>query len=163
MRARAHTAIYGNTRIVRHFCQPCNGYYFVLRGLLACCGRRPTDAPDRFMVIVPPRRRKPTPWVQEKILARQHSRCLYCLLPFGEIVEREGREFVLRVAWDHFVPFSVAADNADENFVASCQICNSIKRDRLFQSPEECADWLKRKREQLGYAVLKLPPTLPSD
>lgn len=153
---RPHVAIYGNTRIPRVFCASCGGYSFVLQGLLACCESVPSEKSVGFKVIVKPTRRRPTPAVQEKILLRQGGRCLYCSRLFGDVVVRDGRRIVLKISWDHFVPFSIALDNTDENFVASCHVCNTIKRDRIFQDVEECSIWLKRKWFKLGYEDISL-------
>ena len=40
---------------------------------------------------------------------------------------KTGRMVALAPVWDHYIPLAAGGSNADQNFVAACQICNSIK------------------------------------
>ncbi len=97
------------------------------------------------------RRRKPNRQLQREILERQRNNCAYCSLPFNVNVERRSRLVRLRLEWDHFRSFSYLQDNPRDNWRAACQVCNGIKNAAYFDSDEDAAQVIRRRREQLGY------------
>lgn len=111
-------------------------------------------------------RQAPKAATKKRIRASQFGRCLYCQLPIGARVRRSGRTIALTAHWDHFVPYSYLAENPDANWVLSCQVCNSIKSDRIFQTVDEARTVILRTREVKGYeptaeAAAKMKPRKP--
>lgn len=111
-------------------------------------------------------RRQPPAASRKRISASQLGRCLYCELPIGARVKRNGKTVPLTAHWDHFVPYSYLAQNPDANWVLSCQVCNGIKSDRIFKSVEEARAVIFRAREAKGFepiatTVAKLQPRKP--
>lgn len=76
--------------------------------------------------------------LQADILIAQNDLCIYCGLEFGSLVIRKGNEWNwLEVNWDHFIPYAYCLSNRDENWVASCQLCNAYKSDFVFRNFDE--------------------------
>ena len=55
----------------------------------------------------------------------------------------KGKLKQVRLSWDHFIPFSVILDNPDDNWVASCKNCNSIKHANIFKTIGEARDHIQ--------------------
>lgn len=110
------------------------------------------------------KRRAPTQLQRGRIMAMQGGACLYCGLPFGRTVARSGAslerrngkrlpsEVRLRVNWDHFIPYAYLAANPGENWVAACQVCNTIKSARIFDTIRDAQSYILPRRRTLGYA-----------
>ena len=92
-----------------------------------------------------PRRKKPSPKLQEQILDQQGSKCYWCNREFDTIYFRYNSVLKLSVNWDHVIPYVYSYSNADENFVAACSICNSFKSSKIFENDEQCKDYLKQR------------------
>lgn len=152
---KTHLAMFGDVGLVRGFCQECQSTAIVLDGRLQCCDVPFQEKPDRWKRIseASELRKKPPAEVKAAILEAQEDRCIYCERRFGSWVRRRGAPqrvglaIRLCVTWDHFVPFSFVRSNPDENFVAACQVCNGIKRDRLFGTVDEARVYIAAQRE----------------
>ncbi len=153
-------AVYGNVRMIRDYCPVCNDLVLFPRGKSACCGFAPLKAPGRWEVVVPPHRRHPSQTRQDALLLEFGNGCAYCRMQFGTLVEWGKRRAVLRLVWDHFIPFIATGDSSDENFRPACQLCNGLKRDRLFQSLEEAQGFVARSFDRKGVREVRdeLPP-----
>ncbi len=154
MAPRLHLALYGNTAIVRRFCTECEGYAFVLDGVLACCDK-PVDKREitkikRISDCVERRRHFVSRKKQVAILEAQQGCCFYCDRHFGTTVFSGQREIALRIQWDHVNPFTYSLDNRDQNFVAACHICNNIKAALIFKSVDEARTFIVGKWEERG-------------
>ena len=93
---------------------------------------------------------KPPIPLQEKILAAQGNRCLYCLEEFGtwRIYRKEPK--LVRRVWDHLVPYSYLQDNPEWNWAAACSACNAIKSNKMFESVKEARAYIT---QELSYRV----------
>lgn len=58
---------------------------------------------------------------------------------------------------DHFVPHSRQGSTSEPNLVASCQVCNSLKSDLVFESLEAARRYLLVERMRKGISTLFLP------
>lgn len=60
--------------------------------------------------------------------------CSYCDRAFGTAVSYRGRQTILRLEFDHLVPWASerAGVNFKDNIIPSCQICNRIKGSLIF-------------------------------
>lgn len=152
-----HVALYGKVAIQRSYCESCGGHALVIEGALACCGRKAEAPPARYKRMSEPVSGRSGPSADFKRLQieRQENRCVYCERSFGGVVTRVragvARLVDVKVQWDHFVPYSYIRQNGDCNFVAACQICNGLKKDRLFQTLEEAQIWIRQERSLKGY------------
>lgn len=105
---------------------------------------------------------------RELILIAQDNRCFYCLNGFGDYIWYRNKLIQIRINWDHFVPFDYLQSNPDNNWVASCQVCNSIKSNKMFDTTKEAIEYVKRKREEKEprlrrSKVSKLQSIIPKD
>lgn len=135
-----HIATYGSVAILRGRCPSCQTYALIIDGRYACCNNRTEELHvTRTKSMSPaPEFRKPIPRAEkERILSEQDHRCLYCLKQFGTKVVYHARERVIRIHWDHKVPFSYGHDNRVSNIAAACQFCNQWKTNTMFRSIEE--------------------------
>lgn len=151
----AEIGLYGNTALKRQRCGKCRTTAIVLDGEIQCCGRKVEEKARTYRQMSPPvfKRRTPSQQEQLRILSEQDNRCLYCGLHFGTKMFRGAKILELAVRWDHYIPFSVTANNSAQNFVAACQVCNGIKSSRIFESLEEARKHIFRQREKKGYSL----------
>lgn len=140
-------AIYGSVAIEKGYCRECRDYSFVVDGKLVCCDTPPSSPPRSYHRVSTSGRiaTRLTKAQREAKLKQQNYRCCYCLRPFGNVVIRRTRQIVLKWEWDHFVPVAYARDNSTDNFVAACQVCNSLKSARCFDTWEEAHAYLREK------------------
>jgi hypothetical protein len=59
--------------------------------------------------------------------------------------KKRNKPAKLIVNYDHFNPFIYSRNNKSHNIIASCNICNSVKSDKCFNSIEEAREWLKNQ------------------
>lgn len=131
----SHIALYGNVTLTRGWCHDCSGYALVIKGKFACCDREYSDMPRMVKRMSTPEdvRRLPPLRDRRAQLSEQEGKCFYCLREFGRKVYKHGvKPVVLRVNWDHVLPYSYSQDNHALNFVAACQICNGFKSSRIY-------------------------------
>lgn len=145
---RAYLGVYGGIILPKAWCRDCRGYAFVRQGVLACCDSRIGEKPTRWKreSLASGLRQQPPPHYQSAQLNRQDARCFYCLRTFGTHVQWHKRICVLRIHWDHLIPFAYLQTNPEENFVAACQICNQLKGAKMFHTTEEARRYVAIKR-----------------
>ena len=153
---KKHYAQYGNTLLRRGYCEICKSNALLIDGKLACCGDEPSGSEGNFSVQMSEtvkKRKRPSKYVQEKILEIQDGMCFYCDSLFGEPFLHPKTEKVrfLRVCYDHYVPYSYSQNNNTDNFVATCQVCNGIKTNKIFESKEDARVFILDRRRRLGY------------
>lgn len=146
-------ALYGNVAIERRYCEDCLQMTLCTKGKRLCCGQTSRTSPQRYERMSEPegRRRNPPKWAQKDRLEKQQNRCFWCDVEFGSVVLRDGKPIQLRIAWDHYIPYSFSQDNDAVNFVASCHICNGIKSDRCFGTVDEAKAYIAQRRIAKGY------------
>ena len=151
--SKSTLAIYGNVTLQRGFCESCQTYAIVRNGRLQCCGTSYDKAPKKFERMSSPDaiRKSPPKKEKDQILRDQDNCCFYCGVRFGSIRIRNGKPFIVKINWDHKLPFAYSQNNCTSNFVAACHICNEIKSSLIFQTVEEAQLYLKAKRNQKGY------------
>lgn len=103
------------------------------------------------------------------ILISQRGCCLYCGKPLDSVVFRKGESVDLELQWDHAIPRAIRVIDEEENIVASCQICNNIKNDLVFETVDEAREWIYKRRERKGYSDQRVAwyeaehPVIPED
>lgn len=79
----------------------------------------------------------------QKLCEEQDGRCYWCGRKFGTLYSKHYNVFLpLQATFDHIIPHIYSKDHTEKNLVASCNICNGIKYDKIFKSEEECKDYL---------------------
>ena len=162
----ARLALYGNVGLLRTFCDECQQTCLVVRGLKQCCNR-PEGDPDAVVGaerISEPDSRKKQPTKAEKIriLRRQDYRCLYCERRLESSAWYKGKYILLRINWDHVLPFEYSRSNEPENFVACCHVCNHWKSSRIFTYLEEIQVYVAEKWQRVETDVGKNLPGMRS-
>jgi 5-methylcytosine-specific restriction endonuclease McrA len=139
--------------MARARCSNCNGWALILAGKMACCGAaiEPDLIGVKRMSQPPESRRGPSKRARADILERQRFECFYCHRRFGSAAYRGRRRFTLRIEWDHVEPYSYGLDGSDQNFVAACHVCNSLKGAKIFQNYEEAEVYLAQAWERTGH------------
>lgn len=90
------------------------------------------------------------------ILISQRGCCMYCGKPLDGVVFRKGKSVDLELQWDHAIPRALRVIEHESNIVASCQICNLIKSDLVFETVEEAREWINGRREEEGYSESRI-------
>jgi hypothetical protein len=136
-------------------CPLCGQASFVEGFATTCCGAEVqfTGARARRESPGDGRRRSPNNKIRVQILGAQGRRCFYCGCEFGSVYVRNGRELVRRLNWDHFVPFAYLQSNPNTNWVASCNVCNSIKQGRIFYDRTEARNVISSEARTRGYLL----------
>lgn len=143
-------AKYGSTVMKKRYCPDCKSVAFVIKGLMACCDRKENSKVEGFEVICGSKRKRCPKEIQKRLLQEQDGKCFYCDLPYGTPYLRNEKLHLVRVAYDHFVPYSYSQANSTENWVASCRLCNSIKSSKVFETKQDAKDFIIYRRSQKG-------------
>jgi hypothetical protein len=146
-------ALYGNIGLERGYCPACETFAFVKNGKFVCCDTPLLDEPTKFHreTEAPQHRKTPPKAEKDRILEEQEDRCFYCGVRLESTRFRKGKPIIIKVNWDHQLPYTFSQNNATSNFVAACHVCNGIKSNRLFKTIEEAQVYLAGKRKQKGY------------
>ena len=91
------------------------------------------------------KRKTPKSSIKNKILMEQDHSCYWCSREFGTVYFRYNKISSLSPNWDHIIPYSYSLSNADDNFVASCSICNGFKSSHMFDSDRRCRAYIKKR------------------
>lgn len=83
-------------------------------------------------------------------LERQKNCCFWCRFRFGQSFKHDGKEITLSPVWDHALPFAYSRNNSVLNYVASCQLCNSWKGSKVFDTVDDCRKYLQEKWAKLA-------------
>ena len=84
--------------------------------------------------------------------------CVYCSSPFGIIVRWKGKQRSLYRVKDHFYPAKAGgrrADNAGDNLVWCCQICNHIKHALVFDTGVDARNYILDKLLDSDWCILE--------
>lgn len=146
-------AIFGRISIERGYCKYCQSEAFIKDNCLLCCGSIAPKKPKKYKRVsdTSQRRKKPSPEVQQRILLEQLFKCFYCEKPFGALQARGREAFLLEITWDHRLPYVLFKNSDDDNFVAACQVCNSLKHDIVFETAEDARFYLAHQRLKKGF------------
>jgi 5-methylcytosine-specific restriction endonuclease McrA len=160
-----HLGLYGTVALPKGHCPNCDLTSFIIDNKYQCCDTYAaiTSYDKRIRYSIQLRsRKKPSSVHQHEQLVRQEFLCFYCGLGLKEphYNQRKNKFVYIFIHWDHFIPYSFMKDNKDINFVASCSICNLIKSNKIFDSPEEARKYVIKKRKQKGFKDFKDLPEL---
>lgn len=146
-------ALFGNVSLQRGYCRACKETVFIRDGHFSCCGTSVESSPKSFVRVSEPYYKRKTPTANEKqrILNAQENRCFYCGVRFGAYRTRHGKPVLIKVNWDHKLPFAYSQNNKTSNFVAACHVCNGIKSSHIFKTVSEAQVYLKDIRRKKGY------------
>jgi len=119
-------------------------------------------------VLMPPRAERQTPlhrtasvpdYVRDAKITEQGGRCTWCQRAFGSPILHHGEVEILTPQVEHFIPRAAGGRTADKNCNYSCQICNRLKHDYVFDTVAELIDFLDREWMRHGYT--ECPPLIP--
>ena len=143
-------AIYGKFKFNKHTCPNCRNSLLNKTRSFICdvCGyQEKEEKAKKFKVIVPPPgiRKRPPMVIQKIILEIQSNKCYWCGNKFETAYWKNDKLRFLKIQWDHKIPFSYTKTNRNDNWVASCNVCNSFKSNFMFKTDKECRNFLLRK------------------
>lgn len=162
----ARLALYGNVGIPRVYCQDCQRNALVIKGIKQCCDQKDADEVKGVERIIEPeghRKHGPPKAEQEALLTAQGYRCLYCDKRLGSTAWYKGKRVVLKLHWDHVIPYEYGQNNDVSNFVAACHVCNHWKSDFVFNSLEEIQVYVGEKWQRAETNVGKNLPGMRYD
>jgi hypothetical protein len=152
-RPKTHIALYGGVGMKRGYCRRCQTHAFVIDDRLKCCGMLFLDEAQAIKrICLPDGSRFLAKKSKQQILEQQDYRCAYCWKAFGSVVYRNGKDIILRVNYDHQVPYSYVHETQAYNILAACHVCNALKKDNVFQTIDDCALFLLDRRAEKGYS-----------
>lgn len=91
------------------------------------------------------KRRAVSARIKSEILSQQHGTCFYCNQEIGSAVYFRKKVRVLRATIDHVIPFAYCQHDHSDNFVVACQVCNSMKHSKIFNSMADCLEYIQDK------------------
>jgi len=134
---------FGSTILPRGVCAECGDQCFICGDMTSSCCNAPTTpnlTGDNILEASVTRgkaRRSPGVADKARILEEQSNKCFWCGREFGSyIISPKGIIHVLNPVWDHYIPYSYTHSDNVDNFVASCQRCNSHKSAKVILSTE---------------------------
>lgn len=155
-RMKNHVAIYGSTKIKRDYCNDCKCYAFVIDNTIQCC-LKPHNTIKKTnykrMILSEGKKKQPPANLKREIIKRQDNKCLYCGIKFGDIYYKKDKPNIAKIHYDHLVPFAYLNSNPYNNWIGACNICNSIKGSKMFETIEEVKSYVKyiRGKKQIYY------------
>lgn len=150
MREKSHYARYGNNVMQRVYCSECKCWALVLDHRKQCCdGWYNVESKITRVVVQPKHQRVLLPlYKKQAILNHQNNRCCYCGHQLGYYYVRHGKVIKSTTHFDHLIPFAYSQNNNKENFVASCNVCNSIKSSKMFDNIAELTQYIKSRIQE---------------
>jgi len=152
-----HIAWYGDVKTIKMYCEDCDTECFVIDDIKQCCNKTTeTELVEYQEQLVEKliKRKGPTNKQKEEIIAEQGDQCIYCGVQFGVPYYRKARPesiHLTRRNWDHLVPYIYALNNME--FVLACNLCNTIKSSRIFDTVEEVIEYVKIRRKEKGIII----------
>lgn len=101
-----------------------------------------TDVDVQKIILAPLKRKQHGPKIKRAILDRQDGKCFWCNRKFGSLIYKNNKIIKLTMCLDHLIPYSYCCHNGKSNLVGSCNICNLFKNSKMFDSEQECRDYL---------------------
>lgn len=149
--------MYGSVALLSEICPECHAESFVVEGHFNCCGLPYEKVPDRWkrMSSTSDLRRKFSAAFRQSLITSQNDVCYWCGIPFDREEFNDGKRIKKHVHIEHIEPFIYAANEDDENIVASCSICNWIKTDYVFKDTYACKAYVRTQRILKGYSTNK--------
>ena len=124
--------VYGHAVLPSRTCNNCQSRYFVVEPDDMCCEiMAPTELDNSEFKVVSE--------TTESDEIAYYGNCTYCDKPITD-----SRDAHL----DHFYPWSLGGSNDSSNLNLSCGTCNSMKRDKVFDSVKEVRRFLQNRRAE---------------
>lgn len=152
--------LYGSVALLSERCPVCGDESFVRDGLTICCGAEVVKPPNRWkrMSTCRDQRKHFTPEYRAALVDSQNGLCFWCGIRFDKQEWRRGRQAKKTINVEHVEPFVFASNESNQNIVASCSICNSIKSSLIFQDIHEARTQIQLRRTTKGYTTT--PPRI---
>ena len=139
--------IYGKVTMYRHKCPLCqldilsNG-----RDYECDCGYRSKDKKiKRTTIEVTTGRQKISAKLKKGLNKKQMGDCYWCGRRFGAMYYKNNSVKTLRRHYDHKIPYVYEQRNRDDNWCVACNICNLFKSSLLFETEEDCVEYLTKR------------------
>jgi hypothetical protein len=149
-----HIAIYGSVKVKRIRCVSCDCWTIVASdGKKICCDMPVEEEITHYksMISSDNPRKQPSKKKKAELLEEFNNSCCYCDKRFGSTVSYNGKERIVRVAWDHVIPYSYSLSNENSNFLPSCNFCNSWKSNLMFETIDDVRVYVNNKWENEGF------------
>ena len=147
----ATRVIYGNVTMYRKKCPKCKMEILTGDSWFKCdCGYDSTrDKKIRRTIIETRVRREKCPHaVKKQLQENQQGRCHWCFREFEMPYWQSGKIRFLKMKYDHKVPYSYEQRNRKDNWCIACNKCNQWKSNWLFDTEDDCREYLRTKWEQ---------------
>ena len=152
--------IFGREVMYRSYCPQCGEKNLSPKKSFLCdeCGLSyKFDTITHSETICTNKRNRPASAAKKESLRRQqHNKCAYCDNEFGTHILYKSRSVVLTPQVDHFVPFTYTKVHAEDNMKLSCQLCNNVKNDKVYDTLSDARESLQqwwRYRESRGIII----------
>lgn len=148
-------SIYGKVILFKLHCKHCKRISIMIDNEFQCCGRKNNDILDKEIIKREIEGEKTRSYIskeiKKEILLNQNGKCIYCDISFKDSFyynKNKTKIFKIKIHYDHFTPWVYSKNNEKSNLYASCNICNSLKGCKHFNSLEQAIEYLKIKRER---------------
>lgn len=152
---KSHYVRYGSICMKRAECPSCGDRSFVKNGLSVCCNQKVSfdGIVSTIMESTPSIKRRRSISKIDKLTIRnsQDHKCIYCDNEFGYLYWYKTKLKLSTIHYDHFDCFAYSRNDSYENITASCNICNLLKSNKMFDNLEEARIYLNGRRKEKGY------------
>jgi len=158
-----HKSYYGNICMDRMYCEECGTYCLIIDGIKQCCDEPvKVTKSKKIKIMSPPEKKRRCLSKKDRvaILEKQGNKCFYCGREFGSYYYRDGKKKVLKLHYDHIMPYVGTYNNNAKNIVAACHICNLIKSSHVFKTIEQAKDHINDRRLVKGIRYEDEPEVL---
>jgi 5-methylcytosine-specific restriction endonuclease McrA len=138
------------------FCPACQQESFVIDNLRQCCNAPYEDFDSEQIKVIVPKsfgRKCLSRQIKEKIVTGQSGKCFYCERDFGYHYQKGGHVYKSTIHFDHSIPFVYSGNSKENNLVAACNLCNLIKKDRMFDDIEALRGYLNGRLKAKGIEI----------
>jgi hypothetical protein len=150
-------SFYGSVCIPKAYCEDCRDLVFIVNARYSCCEKPFKDdfLKEKLVRVVQSENERSviSKFVKTEILELQKHRCIYCDIDLRQThyFRNDKQKYCLmRINYDHFVPWISNGNNHKSNLYASCNLCNRIKSDKHFIDIVSAREFILNERKRKG-------------
>lgn len=142
--------VYGSVQLEKAYCSKCKTTAFIIDSRLQCCDAEVENTkeyiPVKYISEARNKRKPITLNTKEIILDLQDHKCFYCRRKFNTPYTTKGKNNIkyTTAVIDHVVPFCYC-QSTNHNLVAACNLCNSLKSDKIFSDLIQIMIWAREQ------------------
>ena len=152
--------MYGHVILLRSKCPKCKSMAIILDEKYQCCdtliGEFDKEKTKR-MIEGKNKRNNLSIGEKKEILELQNNECAYCNCDLENswyIKKNMEQPRPIKIHFDHVIPWSYSRETTKYGMVATCNICNLLKSNKMFDDELELINFIRENRIKKGIEVM---------